>query len=121
VAVALLVGPPSSADEWPLPRSLSDAVRMEQADALPITPFYSTPAFAGTQPGALLRQEDASGYALPTGARAVRILYKMAQGRDVIYPGLDHDPTMDKSTPDQLAWIRDRFAGKPFTGNCRSL
>ncbi|MGO9802369.1 MAG: alpha/beta hydrolase family protein [Steroidobacteraceae bacterium] len=37
------------------------------------------------------------------------------------YPGLDHDPTMEKSTPDQLAWVRDRFAGKPFSGNCASL
>jgi pimeloyl-ACP methyl ester carboxylesterase len=37
------------------------------------------------------------------------------------YPGLDHDPTMEKSTPDQLAWVRDRFAGKPFTSNCASL
>lgn len=37
------------------------------------------------------------------------------------YPGLDHDPTMDHSTPDQLAWVRDRFAGKPSTGNCADL
>jgi pimeloyl-ACP methyl ester carboxylesterase len=35
------------------------------------------------------------------------------------YPGLDHDPTMEKSTPDQLAWIRERFEGKPSTGNCQ--
>jgi pimeloyl-ACP methyl ester carboxylesterase len=34
------------------------------------------------------------------------------------YPGLDHDPTMEKSTPDQLEWIRSRFAGKPATSNC---
>jgi pimeloyl-ACP methyl ester carboxylesterase len=34
------------------------------------------------------------------------------------YPGLDHDPTMEKSTPDQLEWIRSRFAGKPFASNC---
>jgi pimeloyl-ACP methyl ester carboxylesterase len=34
------------------------------------------------------------------------------------YPGLDHDPTMDKSTPDQLAWIADRFAGKPAADTC---
>ena len=34
------------------------------------------------------------------------------------YPGLDHDPTMSKSMPDQLAWIRDRFAGKPAPSNC---
>jgi fermentation-respiration switch protein FrsA (DUF1100 family) len=37
------------------------------------------------------------------------------------YPGLDHDPTMDKSTPDQLAWVRDRLAGKPSPSNCASL
>ncbi len=37
------------------------------------------------------------------------------------YPGLDHDPTMGKSTPDQLAWVRDRFAGKPSSSNCASL
>ena len=34
------------------------------------------------------------------------------------YPGLDHDPTMEKSTPDQLKWIRSRFAGKPAASNC---
>ena len=34
------------------------------------------------------------------------------------YPGLDHDPTMAKSVPDQLAWIRDRFAGKPAERSC---
>jgi pimeloyl-ACP methyl ester carboxylesterase len=37
------------------------------------------------------------------------------------YPGLDHDPTMERSTPDQLAWIRDRLAGKPSTSNCATL
>jgi pimeloyl-ACP methyl ester carboxylesterase len=37
----------------------------------------------------------------------------------VAYPGLDHDPTIDKSTPDQLAWIADRFAGKPAVNGCR--
>lgn len=34
------------------------------------------------------------------------------------YPGLDHDPTMINSTPDQIAWIKDRFADKPAPGNC---
>jgi pimeloyl-ACP methyl ester carboxylesterase len=34
------------------------------------------------------------------------------------YPGLDHDPTMETSTPDQLEWIRARFAGKPAVSNC---
>jgi acetyl esterase/lipase len=36
------------------------------------------------------------------------------------YPGLDHDPTMETSTPDQLEWIRARFAGKPSRSNCPS-
>ena len=34
------------------------------------------------------------------------------------YPGLDHDPVMEKSTPDQLAWIADRFAGRPAPAAC---
>ena len=34
------------------------------------------------------------------------------------YPGLDHDPTMEKGTPDQLRWISDRFAGKPAGDDC---
>jgi pimeloyl-ACP methyl ester carboxylesterase len=37
------------------------------------------------------------------------------------YPGLDHDPTMDQSTADQLAWVRDRLAGNPSASNCTSL
>jgi pimeloyl-ACP methyl ester carboxylesterase len=35
------------------------------------------------------------------------------------YPGLDHDPTMQLSTPDQLAWISDRFAGRPAHDTCK--
>jgi acetyl esterase/lipase len=34
------------------------------------------------------------------------------------YPGLHHDPTIEKSTPDQLEWIRARFAAKPFSSSC---
>jgi putative intracellular protease/amidase len=34
------------------------------------------------------------------------------------YPGLDHDPTMQRSTPDQLEWIRARFSGKPAASTC---
>ena len=34
------------------------------------------------------------------------------------YPGLDHDPTMEQSTPAQLDWIRARFAGKAAGSNC---
>ena len=35
-----------------------------------------------------------------------------------VYPGLDLDPTMTNTTPDQLRWIKDRFAGKPASPNC---
>jgi len=56
----------------------------------------------------------------------VKTVVKKACGNGIAlsfhsYPGLDHDPTMEKSTPDQLAWVRDRFAGKPFASNCASL
>jgi pimeloyl-ACP methyl ester carboxylesterase len=34
-------------------------------------------------------------------------------------PGLDHDPLMEKTTQLQLAWARNRLAGKPWSGNCR--
>lgn len=65
----------SHADSAPLPHSLAEAVTMEQADALPRTAFYETPALSGSKPGALLRQESFAGYAVPPGATAVRILY----------------------------------------------
>ena len=35
--------------------------------------------------------------------------------------GLDHDPLMEQTTPELLAWSRDRLAGKPWTGNCAAL
>jgi pimeloyl-ACP methyl ester carboxylesterase len=65
----------SHADSAPIPHSLAEAVTMEQADALPRTAFYQTPALSGSQPGALLRRESFAGYAVPSGATAVRILY----------------------------------------------
>jgi acetyl esterase/lipase len=37
------------------------------------------------------------------------------------YPGLDHDPTMVTSTPDQLAWIRERFDNQPTINSCEDL
>jgi pimeloyl-ACP methyl ester carboxylesterase len=37
------------------------------------------------------------------------------------YPGLDHDPVMEQSTPDQLVWIKDRFADKPALNSCPAL
>jgi hypothetical protein len=36
-------------------------------------------------------------------------------------PGLDHDPLMDRTTPMQLAWVRERLGGRPWQGNCGEL
>src|SRR5579862_7057685 len=54
---------------------------------------------------------------------AIRTVVRKACGNGIaltlrVYPGLDHDPVMDKSTPDQLAWISDRFANKPVANGC---
>jgi pimeloyl-ACP methyl ester carboxylesterase len=65
----------SQADSAPIPHSLAEAIKMEQDDALPRTAFYETPALSGSRPGALLRMEPFAGYAVPSGATAVRILY----------------------------------------------
>ncbi len=77
VALApLIVGAPRVAGAQDAPRNVAEALKAEAADALPLTPFYDTPAnLAATKPGALLREERSDGYALPKGVRAVRILY----------------------------------------------
>jgi pimeloyl-ACP methyl ester carboxylesterase len=36
-------------------------------------------------------------------------------------PGLDHDPLMQQTTSEQLAWARDRLAGKPWASNCSAF
>jgi pimeloyl-ACP methyl ester carboxylesterase len=85
-----------------MPKTPAEGRAMEQADALPITDFYSTPAnLSSTKPGDLLRKELFAGYSLPKGATAVRILYHSldATGRDVatsavvLIPGGKAPPT----------------------------
>jgi pimeloyl-ACP methyl ester carboxylesterase len=80
----------STADEPMMPKSLDEAIAMERADALPLTAFYDTPALTSSKPGDLLRQEPGNGYALPSGATAVRILYhsQSADGADVATSGV---------------------------------
>jgi pimeloyl-ACP methyl ester carboxylesterase len=73
--LSVVIARPSRADSAPIPHSLAEAVTMEQADALPRTAFYETPALSGSKPGALLRRESFAGYAVPSGATAIRILY----------------------------------------------
>lgn len=81
---------PAAADLPALPHSLTEAIQMERADALPRTTFYETPSLAASKPGDLLRKESFSGYQLPTGATAVRILYHSlsASGADVATSGV---------------------------------
>ena len=74
-----------------MPKTLVEAAGMEQADRLPLTDFYSTPPnLASTKPGDLLRKESFTGYSLPKGATAVRILYHSldATGQDVATSGV---------------------------------
>ena len=74
-----------------LPTTLPQAERMDRADELPMTSFYATPAhWRHTKPGALLRQQAFSGYSLPAGTTAVRILYHSldAAGRGVVTSGV---------------------------------
>jgi len=54
----------------------------------------------------------------PIVVKACRLGYPL---RFRVFPGLDHGPVMDKSTPDQLRWIRARFAGKPESDNCATV
>ena len=78
------------ADDPQMPKSLAEAMAMERADALPRTAFYESPSLATTQPGDLLRKESFSGYAVPKGASAVRILYHSldATGKAVATSGV---------------------------------
>lgn len=74
-----------------MPKTVAAAIAMEQADALALGDFYSTPAnLSQTKPGDLLRQEPFAGYTLPKGATAVRILYHSldATGGDVATSGV---------------------------------
>jgi pimeloyl-ACP methyl ester carboxylesterase len=74
-----------------MPKSVPDAIALEKADSLPITDFYTPPAdLSASKPGQLLRQEPFSGYLLPKGATAVRILYHSldATGHDVATSGV---------------------------------
>jgi pimeloyl-ACP methyl ester carboxylesterase len=79
-----------TAAEPQMPKSIEQAVGMERADALPRTAFYDTPALDTSKPGELLRRESGTGYALPAGATAVRILYHSlnADGTDVAASGV---------------------------------
>ncbi len=73
-----------------MPKSLAEAIAMEKADALPRTALYESPDLAATKPGALLKSEPFTGYAVPDHAHSVRILYHSqdAEGRSVATSGV---------------------------------
>ncbi len=90
-AVLCFGGAAAWAQEGGRPKTLADAVAMEAANALPRTAFYDSPkSLNETKPGALLRQEAFDGYAVPPGARAVRILYhsRDSEDRDIVTSGV---------------------------------
>jgi pimeloyl-ACP methyl ester carboxylesterase len=81
----------AAAQEPAMPKTVAEARSLEQSDRLPLTDFYTTPAnLISTKPGDLLRKETFTGYSLPKGASAVRILYhsKDATGGDVATSGV---------------------------------
>ena len=81
LATLLILGACAS----PTPAIVTRAIAAEQANALPLTPFYDTPDLSGSEPGDLLRQEEGTGYDLPDGVKAQRIMYHSldASGADV--------------------------------------
>jgi pimeloyl-ACP methyl ester carboxylesterase len=78
---------------------------------------------AGVVPidGPLLAIAGESDTAVPLGA--VRdVVGRACHNRQPVffrsYPGLEHDQAMLETVPDQIAWIKERFEGKPAQVNC---
>jgi hypothetical protein len=70
----------------------------------------------------VLAGDDDKSVAIANIAAGVRDACKMGLPIEYVHrPGLDHDPLMEKTTPEQLAWVRDRLAGKPWASNCGAL
>jgi pimeloyl-ACP methyl ester carboxylesterase len=90
VVAACLLLEPATGQAESMPATLAEAVRMEQANALPAPGFYAAPrTLSRTRPGDLLEKQQFDGYQLPPGATATRFLYHSldADGRDVATSG----------------------------------
>ncbi len=60
-AVLLLAAAAAAAQAQEMPKTVPEALALEQADRLPITDFYATPeVLPATKPGALLRKDSHS-------------------------------------------------------------
>ena len=82
---------------------------MDVERALPLTPFYASPALqTPAQPGTLVRAEPATDYTLPPGVTATRILYhtRTADNNDTLASGVVLVPygTPPKGGWPLLAW-----------------
>jgi dienelactone hydrolase len=80
---------------------------------------------AGAVPiaGPLLAIAGESDTAVPLGAVRDVVGRACRNGQQVMlrtYPGLEHDEAMLKTVGAQIAWIKDRFDGKPAPANCPS-
>ena len=91
ICLALVVLSSAVIADDALPNSRAEALAMEARDALPLTRFYDPPRPLVPAPaGTLIRSEPFSGYVLPKGATAVRILYhsRALNGSDVAASGV---------------------------------
>jgi len=91
-------------------------------DAAPVRGFFDQNA-AGAVPvkGPIFEIAGEADTAVPLPGIQETVDRACRNGQAVTfrrYPGLDHDPAMGETVADQLAWIRDRFAGRPAPGNC---
>ncbi len=91
LAMALFATLPMSSRAQDLPETPAEALAHEKADRMPATSFYDTPApLPPGSAGQRIRSVVVTGYALPSGVRAIRILYhsRSAGGNDVPASGL---------------------------------
>jgi alpha-beta hydrolase superfamily lysophospholipase len=70
----------------------------------------------------VLAGDDDQSVAIANIASSVKEACRLGLPIEYVHrPGLDHDPLMEKTTPEQLVWARDRLAGKPWASNCDAL
>jgi hypothetical protein len=68
----------------------------------------------------VLAGDDDHSVAITNIERGVEAACRLGLPIEYIHrPGLDHDPLMDETTPEQLAWARDRLADRPWSTTCR--
>jgi len=67
----------------------------------------------------VLAGEDDRSVAIANIAASVAEACALGLPIEYVHPaGLDHDPLMEKTTPAQLRWVRDRLEGKPWSTTC---